>query len=158
MKETLDLDALARENGEVIKKPQTIENISDSVAEQMTVQASRAANNYVYDSGSPTPGESIDNELNRILDVDKTNINDKLIKEAAIMKAHKESTQSLTPEERARKKQEVCDYLLYQAEQQYYEQHHYIMDGRTKRRTRLKISRDYDKGRYRPRNGRTLND
>ena len=153
------LDTLAKETGEIVENPQTIENISEESAERLATQANRSVNNYVYDTGSPTPGESIDSELDRVLDVDKENANDQLIKEAAILKARQESAnRKLTPEEKAKRKQEVCDYLLYQAEQQYYAQHHYIMDGRTKRRTQAKISRDYDKGRYRPRNGKTLND
>lgn len=154
------LDSLAVETGEVVENPQTIENISEQSAERLTNQAVRSANNYVYDDGAPTPGESIDAELDRVLDVNGSHANEQLINEAAILKARTEGEQArkLTAEERAKKKQEVCDYLLYQAEQQYYAQHHYIMDGRTKRRTKAKISRDYDKGKYRPKNGKTLND
>ena len=38
--------------------------------------------------------------------------------------------------------------MLYQQGELYYQQHHYIMDGRTKRKIRKRIERDYDKGRF----------
>ena len=74
------LDTLAKETGEIVENPQTIENISEESAERLATQATRSVNNYVYDTGSPTPGESIDSELDRVLDVDKENANDQLIK------------------------------------------------------------------------------
>ena len=79
------LDTLAKETGEIVENPQTIENISEESAERLATQANRSVNNYVYDTGSPTPGESIDSELDRVLDVDKENANDQLIKKAAIL-------------------------------------------------------------------------
>ena len=38
--------------------------------------------------------------------------------------------------------------MMYQQEEAYFTQNHYIMDGKTKRRVRKMIERNYDKGRY----------
>ena len=54
---------------------------------------------------------------------------------------------------------EFVDYMMYQQEEAYFTQNHYIMDGRTKRRVRKMIERNYDKGRYGSLySGKSLND
>lgn len=154
------IDRLAMEAGEVVENPQTLEEITESMAEKLAENASRKANSYAYGSGGPTPGESIDNELDRILDVPSEGMEDELVRQVAIMKAKNESERSKreTAAERERKKKEVCDYILYQTEQNYYMKNHFMMDGKTKRRTYRKILRDYDNGKYRSPDGKTLND
>ena len=79
-----------------------------------------------------------------------------MLAQSAIYKAQKEAAEQqnqpkkLTKEEREARKKQVVDYLMYQQEEAYFVQHHYIMDGRTKRRVRAMISRNYDKGKYKP--------
>lgn len=157
------MDNLAREFGEpVTEKDVLIENLTKKDIEKMTNEADKKLNNYVYGGGGPTPGESISEELDRITDVKKEDAINSLVMQSAMMKAEQERQEAekkpMTAEERAEHKKQVVDYLMYQAEEQYFVQHKFVMDGRTKRRTRAKISRDYDKGKYRPKKGKSLND
>ena len=48
------------------------------------------------------------------------------------------------------KVKQIVAYILQQQEEAYYLEHHYIMDGRTRRAVRSMIEKDYDKGKYRP--------
>lgn len=149
------LDSLCEEIGEktdgteVLVKPTDAE--VDAAAEKLTRK------NYVFayddNGGVPVPGQNMDEQFDRISDVNKQDAMQSMINQAAILKAQKEKeearkNQRLTPEERKKKVEDLTNYLFYQAQEQYYVQNHYIMDGRTKRATLAQIKRDIRKGRY----------
>ena len=92
--------------------------------------------------------------------VDEDKAVNKMLSEAAILKMKKEQEAEkrvLTKEQRMVQRKQVCDYLMYQQEEAYFKQNHFIMDGKTKRRVRKMIERNYDKGRYGSTNGSSLN-
>ena len=161
------LDSLAGEVGTPVtenEKPSAIsgENISevlDSIVEDVPQPV--RTNDYAYGSGGPIPGEAMTDQFDAIKDVPRDSAIDSMVMQAAILKAQNEAAEQkmLTAEERARKRAEAIEYILYKAQEQYFIDHKYVMDGRTKRRTRAKIARDYDKGRYRERPAvKSLND
>ena len=153
------LDSLVSEVGTPVTENEKATAISGDVIDTLVEEPKKAVNEYAYGSGGPIPGESVDFDV--IKDVPRESAIDSMVMQAAILKAQKEAAEQkpkMSPEERARKREEDIEYILYKAQEQYFIDHKYIMDGRTKRRTKAKISRDYDKGRYRPRNGKTLND
>ena len=147
------LDSLASELGTPFEG-QLFEG--DDKKKQMKKMTEKAKlNDYVYGGSGPIPGESISDELDAITNVDKSEAMDSMIMQSAMLKAKAEAEEQqknkkMTPEERKKYRQQVVDYLMYQQEEQYFMQHKYIMDGKTKRRLRSKIERDFDKGRIRP--------
>lgn len=108
-------------------------------------------NQFAYDDNSPIPGDNIDDKINNaVSSINKETALDSLITKAAIIKAKKEaeSEKTVSKEEKAAAKKQFIDAMMYQQGELYYQQHHYIMDGRTKRATRKRLERDYDKGRF----------
>ena len=155
------LDSLVTEVGTLVTENEKATDISEAILDSL-VEEKPKTNEYAYGSGGPIPGEEIGNAFDVIKDVPKESAIDSMVMQAAILKAQKEAAeqkQKMTPEERARKREEDIEYILYKAQEQYFIDHKYIMDGRTKRRTRAKIARDYDKGKYRQKpNKKSLND
>lgn len=156
------LDSLVTEVGTPVTENEKTTNISQEMIDSVVEENKPKTNEYAYGSGGPIPGEALGEEFDAIKDVPKETAVDSMIMQAAILKAQKEAANQqprMTPEERARKREEDIEYILYKAQEQYFIDHKYIMDGRTKRRTRAKITRDYDKGKYRQKpNKKSLND
>lgn len=154
------LDSLVSEVGTPVTENEKATAISEDVIDTLVEEPKKAVNEYAYGSGGPIPGESVDFDV--IKDVPRESAIDSMVMQAAILKAQKEAAEQkpkMSPEERARKREEDIEYILYKAQEQYFIDHKYIMDGRTKRRTRAKIARDYDKGKYRQKpNKKSLND
>ena len=92
--------------------------------------------------------------LSGLEDINEQTALDSLIIKSAMIKAEKEKAEEdrqrkkLTKKDREAVKKQFVDSLMYQQEEDYYQKHHYVMDGKTKRGTRKRIERDFDKGRY----------
>ena len=155
-----EVGTLVTENDKTTEIPQeNISQVLDSIVEDTAPKPK--VNEYAYGAAGPIPGETIPEQFDAIKDVPKDGAIDSMVMQAAILKAQKEAAEEkkLSVEEKARKREEAIEYILYKAQEQYFIDHKYIMDGKTKRRTRAKIARDYDKGKYRERpNKKSLND
>jgi len=147
------LDKLAKEAGKEMKKEEVAvkEGLDLKEFADAQLKVTHEVPALAYGSDSPVPGENITDQFEQLRDVDNDGAADKLITQNALVKARNENTTTLTPEERKLKRQQTVDQLMYQAEEAYFLEHRYVMDGRTKRRTRAMIERNYDKGRYQPR-------
>ena len=160
------LDSLVSEIGTPVTENEKAsdiseENISEVLDSIVEDTPAHKKNTYAYGDGGPIPGEALGNQFDAIKDVPRESAIDSMVMQAAILKAQKESAEQkkLSAEEKARKRAEAIEFILYKAEEQYFIDHKYIMDGKTKRRTRAKIARDYDKGKYREKpNKKSLND
>lgn len=149
------LDELTTEVGERVDENKEVAQFIDKETVQEEVNKS-SLNSYIYeDRDLPLPGKkgAMEESFSRITESSKQIAQEGLVKSAAILKARKEAEERkargiLTKEEKMRQREEVCRELLRQAEEAYFVEHHYIMDGTTKRRTRKMIERNYDKGRY----------
>ena len=71
-----------------------------------------------------------------------------LITHAAIAKAKSESDIREKAKQKYEQRKQFIESMMYQQGELYYQQHHYMMDGKTKRRVRKAIERAYDKGKY----------
>jgi hypothetical protein len=152
------LDKLAKEAGKEMKKEEVVvkegSDLKEFADEQLA--AVRETPAFAYgDSAGPIPGENITEQFEQLRDVDKDSAADRLIAQNALVKARNENAATMTPEERMLKRQQIVDQLMYQAEEAYFLEHRFVMDGRTKRRTRAMIERNYDKGRYRQRTSKS---
>jgi hypothetical protein len=152
------LDKLAKEAGKEMKKEEVAvkEGLDLKEFADAQLKVVRDIPEFAYsDSAGPIPGENITEQFEQLRDVDKDSAADRLIAQNALVKARNENAATLTPEERMLKRQQIVDQLMYQAEEAYFLEHRFVMDGRTKRRTRAMIERNYDKGRYRPRTSKS---
>ena len=149
-------DELAQDCGEVVKENEIKTTEGDEVVEKIN----KSMNEFAYGGAELAPGESLDGFFSEMTSVDEDKAVNKMLSEAAILKMKKEQEAEkrvLTKEQRMAQKKEVCEYLMYQQEEAYFKQNHFIMDGKTKRRVRKMIERNYDKGRYGSANGSSLN-
>ena len=149
------LDSLCEEIGEKTDGTEVVITPTDEEVDAAADKLTKKKNVFAYDNegGVPVPGQSMDEQFDRISDVKKQDAMQSMINQAAILKAQKEKeeaqkNQKLTPEERRKKVEDLTNYLFYQAQEQYYVQNHFIMDSRTKRATLAQIKRDIRKGRY----------
>lgn len=105
-----------------------------------------------YGNDTPIPGENTINKINGLEDINEKTALDSLIIKSALIKAKKENeekqTKKLTKKDREPLKKQFIDSMMYQQEEDYYQKHHYMMDGKTKRGTRKRLERLFDKGRY----------
>ena len=149
-------DKLAQDCGEVVKENEIKTTEGDEVLEKIN----KRMNEFAYGGAELAPGESLDGFFSEMTSVDEDKAVNKMLSEAATLKMKKEQeaeNRVLTKEQMMGQKKQVCDYLMYQQEQAYFTQNHYVMDGKTKRRVRKMIERNYDKGRYGLTNGSSLN-
>ena len=107
----------------------------------------------LYDKDTPIPGGNVIHKISGLETINEQTALDSLIIKSAMIKAEKEKKEELqrnklTKKDRDAVKKQFVDSLMYQQEEDYYQKHHYIMDGKTKRGTRKRIERDFDKGRY----------
>lgn len=146
-------DTLAQECGEVVSTDETVQTVSGDDLNNELKKVDKATNHYAYGDTGPVPGDSISSFLDNTTEVKKDDAVQNMIRESALLKAQQEAedekkSRTLTKEEKAQRKKQLVEYLLYQQEEAYFAQNHYIMDGKTKRRTRKIIERNYDKGKY----------
>lgn len=145
------LDKLAREEGKEIKKEDFVtkegEELSEFVNESL--EKVREVPKLAYGgTDGPVPGENITDRLDALRNVNSEGAAERLVMQTALVKAKNENAPVLTPEEKRLKRQQTVQQILIEAEEAYYVEHHYVMDGRTRRRTRAMIERNYDKGVY----------
>lgn len=145
MQDINSLDNFIVENGTEVNNIQMIDK--EKVADRLNNTIKLA-----YGDSGPIPGESINNKLdNALSDINKESALDSLIVKSAMVKAEKEALakpKKLTKAEREKHRERFIESLMYQQGEEYFQKHHYIMDGRTKRRVRKKIENDFNKGRY----------
>ena len=153
-------DSLATECGEAVNE--TVKTVTGNEVMQELKKVDKTVNSYAYGSSGPIPGDTIESYLDDVANVNKEDAISNLVAQSALLKAKSETEQNksvLTKEEKARQKKQFVDYMMYQQEEAYFTQNHYIMDGKTKRRIRKMIERNYDKGRYGSLySGKSLND
>ena len=155
------LDELAEQVGEKIEEKDYVVVDSDNAIEHIDVATSKV-NKFVYsdEHDVPLPGESIAPYLDNVKEINKEDAINSLVQQSALLKVQKEAEErqktpkqvKLTKEQKAAQKKQIVAYILHQHEEAYYMEHHYIMDGRTRRAVRAMIEKDYDKGKYRPSN------
>lgn len=149
------LDQIAKECGEVV---------SQEMKEKIVVKEGEERDRYVdeyldqmkskpalaYGDSGPIPGQDLSDVFSAAGDISKEDALNSVIVQNAMKKVKDEAAaaRKLTPEQKAANRQQTIDAIMYRAEEEYFIQHKYVMDGRTKRRTRAQIARDYDKGRY----------
>ena len=141
-----NLEQLINRTGEVI----SVEELKNAMIRKDEINEEMMKNTaFAYDNGNtPIPGEEVDYKIKEQLDsINENTALDSLITAAAIAKAQNEKP-SLTPAQKAEKRKQFVESMMYQQGELYYQQHHYIMDGKTRRALRKRIERDYDKGRF----------
>lgn len=141
-----NLEQLIQRTGEIIpmEELQKAMTRKTEINEEMERTAS-----FAYDNGNtPIPGEDVDYKIKEQLNsINENTALNSLVTAAAIAKAQNEKPK-LTPTQKAEQRKQFIDAMMYQQGELYYQQHHYIMDGKTKRAVRKRIERDYDKGRF----------
>lgn len=133
------------ENGSVIDN----ETLNKMLLSKDKVQ-DRIERSYAYDDGNTViPGTPIDNNLDKQVETlnEESGMNT-LITQAAIAKAKSESDIREKTKQKHEQRKQFIESMMYQQGELYYQQHHYMMDGKTKRRVRKAIERAYDKGKY----------
>ena len=155
------LNEIAEQVGEKIEEKDYVVVDSGDAKEHIDIAASKA-NKFAYsdDQDVPLPGESIAPYLDNVKEINKEDAINSLVQQSALLKVQKEAEErekapkqfKLTKEQKVQQKKQIVAYILNQYEEAYYMEHHYIMDGRTRRATRAMIEKDYDKGKYRPSN------
>ena len=141
-----NLEQLINRTGEVI----SVEELKNAMIRKDEINEEMMKNTaFAYDNGNtPIPGENVDYKIKEQLDsINENTAMDSLITAAAIAKAQNEKP-SLTPTQKVEKRKQFIESMMYQQGEFYYQQHHYIMDGKTRRALRKRIERDYDKGRF----------
>lgn len=128
--------------------------ISDLALKKMLVSKKdiqdKIDNTFAYeDTPSVIPGKPIDDTIDRQLESlnEDTGMNS-LITQAAMMKAKDETDKREALKQKAEQRKNFIESMMYQQGELYYQQHHYFMDGKTKRRVRKAVERAYDKGKY----------
>lgn len=128
--------------------------ISDLALKKMLVSKddiqNKINNTFAYDDGNTViPGKPIDDTIDRQLESlnEDTGMNS-LITQAAMMKAKSETEKREQLKQKAEQRKNFIESMMYQQGELYYQQHHYFMDGKTKRRVRKAVERAYDKGKY----------
>lgn len=142
------LDEFIMENGTELKND--IQVLSKEETDK------KFENNFqiLYDNDKPIPGNNVTNKISGLEDINEQTALDSLIIKSAMIKAEKEKAEEdrqrkkLTKKDRESMKKQFVDSLMYQQEEDYYQKHHYVMDGKTKRGTRKRLERLFDKGRY----------
>lgn len=141
-----NLEQFIQKSGDVLSSNELKEAVlkKEEISKLMENETS-----FAYDTANtPIPGEEVDYKITEQLDaINKDSALNSLITAAAIAKAQNEKSK-LTPAQKAEQRKQFVEAMLYQQGELYYQQHHYIMDGRTKRKIRKRIERDYDKGRF----------
>lgn len=141
-----NLEQLIQRTGEIIPMEELQKALTrkTEINEEMERTAS-----FAYDNGNtPIPGEDVDYKIKEQLNsINENTALNSLVTAAAIAKAQNEKPK-LTPTQKAEQRKQFIDAMMYQQGELYYQQHHYIMDGKTKRAVRKRIERDYDKGRF----------
>lgn len=143
MENNFNLDSFVKENGEELK-----ENLKLLPKEEIQNKLDKT---FIYeDVETPLPGEKISDKLNKQIEsITEESALDSLITKAAIAKAEKEKVKRrLTAKERAEVRDQFVESMMYQEGEAFYQKHHHIMDGTTKRRTKAKIISNFNKGRY----------
>lgn len=112
-------------------------------------------NTFAYDdSNTIIPGKDVEYKINeQINSLNEQTGLDSIITQAALLKAKKEKEEhdKLNQNNIANQlgdKKHFVEQMLYQQGELYYQLHHYIMDGRTKRITRKRIEKAYDKKKF----------
>ena len=137
-------DELAQECGEKVTETEYKVVDADTLVSDVIEEKPQFA---YADSDKPIPG------TNYVLESDNMTKNqaiEDMIMKNAIMKAQKEQSDATkkkqyTKEEIEQKRKEYVDYMVYQQGEAYYLQNHYIMDARTKRRTRKYFEKMWEK-------------
>ena len=145
METNFNLDSFVQENGEEINE--TLNIISKEEIQN------KLNNKFIYeDTETPIPGEQISDKIDNTLNnINEANALDSLITKAAIVKAENEKKKTkkhLTPQERNEVRDQFVDSMLYQEGEAYYQRHHHMMDGKTKRKTKRMIITAFNKGKY----------
>lgn len=104
---------------------------------------------FAYDTNSPIPGETVDYD-DKITkgEIDETTALDDLITKSAIAKAANENKVINSIKEQQRIKAQIIDAIFYNEEQAFYQKHRHMMDGKTKRRVKRIIEKNYNAGKY----------
>ena len=100
-----------------------------------------------YDDNTPIPGENVDLD-NTIAEINENTALDNLITKSAIYKAQSEKNVLYNKQEESRIRKQIIDMILYNEGEAFYQKYHYTMDGKTKRRIRRTIEKNYDNGKY----------
>lgn len=101
---------------------------------------------FGYNNNVPIPGEKVD--FNNALNIDENTALDNLITKSAIYKAKAEKTAAEKKQEEMRIRKQIIDMMVYNEDEAYYQKYHHIMDGKTKRRVKRLIEKNYDAGKY----------
>lgn len=155
-------DQLAVECGEPVNE-NSFKTVDPDVAEEQ-VKQTKIRKKFAYEDTETILPDAANTE--RVIKnttqkpITKQEAVDNMLLKTAIMKVQTEKdeiSKLVDKEEAERVKKDIVEQLLYQQEQAFYVERKHMMDGKTKRRIRKMIERDYDKGKYRP-NKSTLND
>lgn len=148
-------DQLAKECGEKVENTDYKTVSSEAANEQVNKTSFKTR--YAYEDEETVLPDAANTD--RVIKdtvmkpVSKKEAIDNLLYQTALMKTQAEQdeiNELVSKEEAQRLKKDIVEQLLYQQEQSYYGQYKHMMDGKTKRRVRKMIERDYDKGKYKP--------
>lgn len=105
-------------------------------------------NRFAYDTTSPIPGQNTD-IVTDIDNITEDTALDALVVKSAMAKARAEKKENtITPAQMRAAKKQIVDMLMYNEGEAYYQKYHYIMDGKTKRKVRRMLEKNFDKGKY----------
>lgn len=146
---------LAKECGVVIEKNSYSTIDSETASEQIDKIKVKKKFAYEDDTTILPDSEYVNRQLDETLnkEISKEDAVENMLYKTAVLKARNESEdmkELLSKEEYEQQKKEIVNYLLYQQEQAYYSEYKFMMDGKTKRKIRKKLEREYDAGKYRP--------
>ncbi len=138
-------DSYIAEHGTAI----TNETLKKMLVPKKNIQ-NKIDNTFAYeDTPTVIPGKPIDDTIDKEIESlnEDTGMNS-LITQAAMMKAQDETEKRELMKQKLEQRKNFIDSMMYQQGELYYQQYHYFMDGKTKRRVRKAVERAYDKGKY----------
>ena len=105
---------------------------------------------YAYGDTGPMPGQPVVLNTGPVLDTEneKKIANQRLIAQAAQMKLRKEQEEFNKKSDEEKIRIYVCNTIMKQQEQEYFNKNRYYMSGPIRRKTRKIIENNYKKGKY----------
>ena len=145
------LNEVAETLGEINYIPTvTEEKYKDDYINALDKAYDSNSTSYAYGDAGPMPGQPVVLNTAPALDTEneKKIANQRLIAQAAQMKLRKEKEEFNKKSDSEKIRIYVCDALLKQQEQEYFNAHHYYMSGPIRKKTRKIIENNYRKGKY----------
>jgi len=152
-------DELATECGEVVNEDEVKfidKEIGEKKVDELITKGENESVSFAYSSYDDLePGKPIGDKIDFKASSTREEGLEFLVEKTAKLKALKEKAEKekqkkeqISKKEYEARKKEFIDSMMYMQGEAFFTEHHHVMDGKTKRRLRRTIERQYDKGKF----------